>query len=246
MTSRFALIVGSGWGKLTEGDAGMEVETAFGMPSGPIHRLIFGSHNVLSVARHGDGHSIPPHLINYRANVLALKKSGAEAIIALNTVGVISDICEPGQLALPDQLIDYTSGREHTLFDTRRGTVCHVDFTQPFTAGLRASLHAAAGRAGVTCHDGGIYAVTQGPRLETAAEIDRLERDGADYVGMTAMPEAAIAREAGLEYACLALIVNRAAGRGHGAESIHDEVEEHAATVRNATMSTLEAFFDAV
>ena len=246
MTSRFALIVGSGWGKLTEGDTGMEVETAFGMPSAPIHRLIFGSHNVLSVARHGDGHSIPPHLINYRANVLALKKSGAEAIIALNTVGVISDICEPGQLALPDQLIDYTWGREHTLFDTRRGTVCHVDFTQPFTAELRASLQAAAGRAGVACHDGGVYAVTQGPRLETAAEIDRLERDGADLVGMTAMPEAAIAREAGLEYACLALIVNRAAGRARGVVSIHDEVEEHAATVRNATMSTLEAFFDTV
>jgi purine nucleoside phosphorylase len=244
MTSCYALIVGSGWGKLTEGDSGMEVETAFGMPSAPIHRLLFGSHKVLSLARHGDGHSIPPHLINYRANVLALKKSGAEAIIALNTVGVISNICAPGQLALPDQVIDYTWGREHTMFDARRGTVRHVDFTQPFTAGLRESLLAAAARAGVACHDGGVYATTQGPRLETAAEVDRLERDGADFVGMTAMPEAAIAREAGLEYACLALIVNRAAGRSKLA--IHDEVEAHALTTRNATLSTLEAFFTAV
>ena len=244
MTSRYALIIGSGWEKLTAGDSGNEVETAFGMPSAPIHRLLLGSHQVLSVARHGDRHSIPPHLINYRANVLALKKSGAEAIIALNTVGVISEVCEPGQIALPEQVIDYTWGREHTIFDARRGTVCHVDFTQPFTTKLREALLTAAARAGVACHDGGVYAATQGPRLETAAEIGRLERDGADFVGMTAMPEAAIAREAGLEYACVAMVVNRAAGKS--AQSIHDEVEIHTESARSATMSTLEAFFAAV
>lgn len=244
MTSRYALIIGSGWGKLTEGDTGTEVGTAFGMPSGPIHRLLFGKHRVLAVARHGDGHSIAPHLINYRANVLALKKSGAEAIIALNTVGVITDICSPGQIALPDQVIDYTWGREHTVFDARRGVVTHIDFTQPFAQALCAELLAAANRAGVACCNGGVYAATQGPRLETAAEIDRLERDGADFVGMTAMPEAAIAREAGLDYACLAMVVNRAAGRS--STGIHDEVEAHTATARNATMSTLKEFFAAV
>ena len=244
MTSRYALIIGSGWEKLTEGDTGAEVETAFGMPSAPIHRLLFGAHRVLSVARHGDGHSLAPHLINYRANVLALKKSGAEAIIALNTVGVITDVCPPGQIALPDQVIDYTWGREHTIYDARRGVVTHIDFTDPFTQALRTELLAAANEAGVTCYDGGVYAATQGPRLETAAEVDRLERDGADFIGMTAMPEAAIAREVGLDYACLAMVVNRAAGRS--STGIHDEVEEHTATARNATMSTLKAFFAAV
>jgi purine nucleoside phosphorylase len=244
MAKAFGLIIGSGWDGLVEGDSGSEVETAFGLPSTPVRRLLFGDRQVLSVARHGDGHTIPPHLVNYRANLLGLKKMGAEAIIALNTVGVITPVVKPGQLAVPDQIIDYTSGREHTIFDTRRGTVKHVDFTQPFSAELRDGLLEAARKAGVDCYDGGVYAVTQGPRLETAAEVDRLERDGADFIGMTAMPEAAIARETGLDYACLAMVVNRAAGRGD--RSIHDDLEASMAITRNATMSTLVAFFAAV
>jgi 5'-methylthioinosine phosphorylase len=244
MTSTYGLMVGSGWEGLSGDDTGTEVTTAFGAPSARVHRLRFGNQTVLTLARHGAGHTFPPHTINYRANVLALKKLGAEAIIGLNTVGVITTVIEPGGLAVPDQLIDYTWGREHTLFDGRRGLVEHVDFTEPFTAQLRAALIAAARKVDVACHDGGVYAVTQGPRLETAAEITRLERDGADFVGMTAMPEAAIAREAGIDYACIAMIVNRAAGQGD--VPIHDAVERHTENARNATLSTLEAFFAAL
>ncbi|MDH3620734.1 MAG: S-methyl-5'-thioinosine phosphorylase, partial [Gammaproteobacteria bacterium] len=237
----YGLIVGSGWEDLTQGDTGTEVETAYGTPSAPVHRLRFGQHNVLSLARHGEGHTIPPHKINYRANILALRKLGADAIIALNTVGVLTSVRDSGQVAVPDQLLDYTWGREHTIYDGGRGDVGHIDFTEPFSADLRAGLLAAAQRAGVDCHDGGVYATTQGPRLETAAEVDRLERDGADYVGMTAMPEAAIAREVDVAYACLALVVNRAAGRGN--VPIHDDVEASTLAARTATMSILENFF---
>jgi 5'-methylthioinosine phosphorylase len=244
MASSYALIIGSGWEDLAGDDSGTDVQTAWGIPSAPVHRLCIGDCNVLSLARHGEGHTMPPHPINYRANVVALKKLGAEAIIALNTVGVVSDIRDSGQIAVPDQILDYTWGRDHTIYDGRRGVVEHIDFTEPFSAGLRTGLLEAASQAGIDCFDGGVYATTQGPRLETAAEVDRLERDGADYVGMTAMPEAAIAREVGLDYACIAMIVNRAAGRGD--VPIHDDVEASTAAARNATMSTLRAFFGAL
>lgn len=240
----YGLMIGSGWDALAEGDTGTTVETAYGAPSAPVHRLAFGQSNVLSLARHGDGHTLPPHMINYRANVLALKKLGADAIIALNTVGVVSNLRESGEVAVPDQLLDYTWGREHTIYDGRRGEVGHIDFTEPFSAELRSGLLASAAKAGVDCYDGGVYATTQGPRLETAAEVDRLERDGADYVGMTGMPEAAIAREVDVSYACIAMIVNRAAGRGD--VPIHDDVEASTVAARNATVSILEAFFAAV
>ena len=241
MAATYALITGSGWEDLAEGDPGSEVETAYGLPSAPVHRLHFGDHHVLSIARHGEGHALPPHIINYRANVVALKILGATAIIALNTVGVITSVRQPGQIAVPDQILDYTWGRAQTIFDGRRGVVNHVDFTLPFTPEVRQGILNAAATAGVDCYDGGVYATTQGPRLETAAEIDRLERDGADYVGMTAMPEAAIAREVGLDYACIALVVNRAAGRGD--VPIHDDLAASTSGARDATMSTLQAFF---
>lgn len=244
MTATYGLMLGSGWEGLSRGDAGTEAETAYGMPSAPIHRLRFGEHHVLSLARHGEGHSIPPHKINYRANILALKKLGVSAIIALNTVGVVTSVRESGQIAVPDQLLDYTWGREHTIYDGRRGSVGHIDFTEPFSSDLRTDLLAAARRAGVDCYDGGVYAATQGPRLETAAEVDRLERDGADYIGMTAMPEAAIAREVKMSYACLAMVVNRAAGRGD--VPIHEDVEASMRAAQTATMSLLENFFQAV
>lgn len=240
----YGLIIGSGWDKLAEADAGTSVETAYGSPSAPVHRLKFGENSVLSLARHGEGHTVAPHRINYRANILALRKLGADAVIALNTVGVVSDLRDPGEVAVPDQLLDYTWGREHTIYDGHGGEVGHIDFTEPFSAELRAGLLAAAAAIRVDCYDGGVYATTQGPRLETAAEVDRLERDGADYVGMTAMPEAAIAREAGVAYACIAMVVNRAAGRGD--VPIHDDVEASTFAARNATMSILEAFFETV
>lgn len=244
MVGTYGLLIGSGWESLPGDDRGTLVETAYGTPSAHVHQLVISGQHVLSIARHGEGHTIAPHAINYRANILALKKMGAGAIIGLNTVGVITDIVPPGTIAVPDQLIDYTWGRAHTLYDSPRAGVEHIDFTEPFSADLRADLLAAAARAGVQCHDGGIYAVTQGPRLETAAEVTRLERDGADFVGMTAMPEAAIAREAGVDYACLVLAVNPAAG--HGEMPIHDSVEKFTLNARNATMSTLEAFFAAL
>ena len=243
MPTKHALIIGSGFEDTLRGKDATEVDTRYGAPSAPVRRLSLGSSDVLSLARHGDAHSIPPHAINYRANLAALQAAGATSVIALNTVGVITDVRDPGEIAVPDQLLDYTWGREHTIFDGRDGVVEHLDFTEPFAAGLRSALVVAATAAGVDCFDGGVYATTQGPRLETAAEVDRLERDGADYIGMTAMPEAIIARELGMDYACIALIVNRAAGRGD--VPIHDDLEASTAAARRAALDTLRQFFDA-
>lgn len=239
--ANFAVIIGSGFESLAGEGPGHRVATRFGEASAPIHTVAIEGRPVLSLARHGDDHSIPPHAINYRANLAALQELGADSVIALNTVGVVSTIRQSGEIAVPDQILDYTWGRQHTIFDGADGVVEHIDFTAPFSADLRAELLAAAGAAGLDCFDGGVYAATQGPRLETAAEVDRLERDGADYVGMTAMPEAAIALELGLRYACLALIVNRAAGRGD--TPIHDDVESSTLSARTQAMSLLQQFF---
>ena len=156
---------------------------------------------------------MPPHRINYRANIWALRELRPDAVIGINAVGGIAPAARPGRVVLPHQLIDYTSGREHTFFDGTREPLRHVEFDPPFTEPLRAGLSAAARVAGLDALGNATYGVTQGPRLETAAEIDRLAADGCDIVGMTAMPEAALAREAGLEYAICAVVVNRAAGR---------------------------------
>jgi purine nucleoside phosphorylase len=148
---------------------------------------------------------------------------------------------EPGQVAVPDQIIDYTWGRAHTIYNEPGCGFDHIEFTQPFSHALRTALLAAAEAAGVDCLDGGVYAATQGPRLESAAEVDRLERDGADYVGMTAMPEASLAMELGMDYACLSLIVNKAAGRGE--KPIHDDVESSTLSARLQAMQVLKKFF---
>lgn len=240
-SQKIAVIVGSGFDSLAGKDAGRVVETRFGAPSAAIHELTLAGSSLYSIARHGDDHSIPPHKINYRANLAALKEVGAGAVIALNTVGVVSGVRQPGELAVPDQIIDYTWGREHTIFDGDDGIVEHIDFTEPFSAELRQVLLSAADGAGLDCYDGGVYAAMQGPRLETAAEVDRLERDGADYVGMTAMPEAIIALELGLRYACLALVVNRAAGRGD--TPIHEDVESSTLSARTRAMKLLRQLF---
>lgn len=167
---------------------------------------------VLFLPRHGSRHGIPPHRINYRANIHALKSAGADAVFAVNVVGGITSAMAPGKLAVPDQIIDYTSGRAHTFFDVLESVDNHIDFTWPYDAALRKSLLQAADSLGLDCADGGVYGCTQGPRLETAAEIRCLQRDGCDIVGMTGMPEAALARELGLPYASIALVVNWAAG----------------------------------
>lgn len=236
----FALIAGSGFHELgaRSGDA-YELETRFGKPSAPIRNIRVAGRELRALARHGDDLSIAPHRINYRANLAALKELGTTAVIALNTVGVIPAALEPGNLAVPDQIVDYTWGRAHSLYDEDR--VQHIEFTEPFSESLRIGLLTAAAAVGAVCCAGGVYGVTQGPRLETAAEVNRFERDGVDFLGMTAMPEASLARELGIEYACLSLLVNRAAGRG--AASIHADIEASTATARKAAMKVLERFF---
>jgi 5'-methylthioinosine phosphorylase len=179
---------------------------------------------VAFLARHGEGHSLPPHRVNYRANLRRLHDLGARRVLAINTVGGIADQYGPRVLGCPDQLIDYTWGRIGTICDEAGTDVLHVDFTEPYTASLRRALLGAAARAGVPLVDGGCYGATQGPRLETRAEIARMRRDGCDLVGMTGMPEAALAREMGLDYACLAVVANWAAGCGDGAEITMAEV----------------------
>ena len=177
----------------------------------------------------------------FRANLMALKQLHVDSIIALNTVGTVDSAHKLGQLAVPHQLIDYTYGRDHSIYYADSATLEHIDFTEPFDAGLRSTLLQAAADVEAECHDGGVYAVTQGPRLETAAEVNRLERDGAQYVGMTAMPEASLARELGIAYACLSLIVNYAAGRGELA--IHEDIEASTANARAQAMQVLRRFF---
>lgn len=189
-------------------------ETRYGIPSGPVRIGTMGRHRVAFLARHGEGHSVPPHKINYRANLTALQMLGAQRVLALNTVGGISAQCEPRALVCPDQLIDYTWGRISTLSEEPGSNVLHVDFGDPYTPALRADVIAAARHAGVAITDGGCYGATQGPRLETRAEIARLRRDGCDIVGMTGMPEAGLARELELDYACLGIVANWAAGVG--------------------------------
>ena len=242
MGRQYALIVGSGLAGFGEDADRQMVETPYGAPSAAVRTVRFDAHAVLVLPRHGDSHTLPPHAINYRANAYALKALGADSIIALNTVGAVNPGREPGSLAVPDQLIDYTWGRSHTVHDGDGGDFDHIDFTEPFTARIRERLLAAARAVGMDCYDGGVYAVTQGPRLETAAEVDCLERDGADYVGMTCMPEATLARELGLEYACVSMIVNLAAGRGD--IPIHDDVESNMASARVQAIQLLKQYFE--
>ena len=215
---RIGIIAGSGFDRLTELDVEREFlpETPWGMPSAPLQQGRLGDAPVLFLSRHGHGHAYAPHAINYRANVQALADAGADAVLAVYTVGGISRRLAPGTLVVPHDIVDYSWGREHS-FSTQ-GRVIHVDFSEPFDGALRAELVgrsrevAAPGDAPVV--DGGVYACSQGPRLETAAEIDRMERDGCTVVGMTGMPEAGLARELGLPLAGIALVVNPAAGRG--------------------------------
>lgn len=196
------------------------MRTPYGEPSGPMTFGTLREHEVLFIARHGYGHTIPPHLVNYRANLWALREQGARSVVAISSVGGIRADLTPGTLVVPDQIIDYTFGRASTFFDGTDKAVTHIDFTLPYSETLRKRILNSAQRAGEACLGGGVYAAFQGPRLETAAEVDRYERDGADMVGMTGMPEAALARELGLDYATLAVVVNDAAGRRSSRDGI--------------------------
>ena len=195
-------------------------DTSYGAPSGPIRVGTLEGKRVAFLARHGEGHALPPHKINYRANLVALKEMGAQRVLALNTVGGISERFGPRVLACPDQLIDYTWGRISTLCEEPGSEVLHVDFGEPYTTSLRQAIVQAAHQASVAIVDAGCYGATQGPRLETKAEIARMRRDGCDLVGMTGMPEAGLARELGLDYACLAIVANWAAGAGPDADAV--------------------------
>ena len=197
--------------------------TPYGEPSGA---LTFGricGQDVIFLARHGYGHTIPPHEVNYRANLWALKDHGVDRVVSVATVGGIHPELIPGTLVIPNQIIDYTHGRAATYFVENGKPVTHQDFTFPYCSAMRTALLQAAASAGISLHDGGVYGVAQGPRLETAAEINRMERDGADMVGMTGMPEAYLARELALCYATVGAVVNYAAGRGLSADGIQME-----------------------
>jgi len=219
---KLAVIGGTGALDLFQAIRTESITTPFGAPSDRPRRVKVDQHEIWFLARHGDPHRIPPHKVNYRANVHALKILGADSILAISAVGAIASGLEPGSLLVPDQLIDYTWGRAHTFSDGGSAPLRHIDFSRPFDGPARKELVAAAGRAGRQVVDGGCHAVTQGPRLETAAEISRLADSGCDVVGMTAMPETALAREAGLDYANLCVVANSAAGREEGTISEHE------------------------
>jgi len=192
------------------------VRTPFGEPSGPLTFGTFSGHEVVFLARHGYGHTIPPHKVNYRANMWALRETGVKHIIAVAAVGGIAENLQPASLAIPDQIIDYTWSRVNTFFEEGLSNVVHIDFTEPYCSELRNKLIAASRKANLDAVESGTYGATQGPRLETAAEINRLEQDGCTMVGMTGMPEAALARELAICYATCAVIANKAAGRSGG------------------------------
>jgi len=217
-----AVIGGSGLPQLTNLEVRQRkaARTPFGEPSGPLTVGTVAGRKIVFLARHGYGHTIAPHQINYRANLWALKDMGVERIVSIASVGGIRADLVPGVLLVPHQILDYTWGRAATFFEGAEAQVTHIDFTEPYAATERQRILAAAAACGEAIVDGGVYATTQGPRLETAAEITRLERDGADVVGMTGMPEAALARELDLAYAAIGVVANYAAGRGDSAQAI--------------------------
>jgi len=189
--------------------------TPYGEPSGALTFGNINGHQVIFLARHGYGHTIPPHEVNYRANLWALQDQKVSHIVSVASVGGIHPDLTPGALVVPDQIIDYTHGRKHSFYNGGDKSVVHIDFTEPYSQDMRAKIMAAIADAGEQAIDSGVYAAVQGPRLETAAEINRLERDGATMVGMTGMPEASLARELGLNYAAIGVVANHAAGRGN-------------------------------
>jgi 5'-deoxy-5'-methylthioadenosine phosphorylase len=221
MSDVIGIIGGSGFDGALHGDFVGEhiADTPYGDCSAPLQVYRSQTRQLIVLQRHGIPHRIPPHRINYRANVWALHRQGCRKIVAINTVGGISANAVAGAIILPDQIIDYTYGREHTFSDDANCALQHIDFTEPYSSALREELRAAAARVAVPLISAAVYGATQGPRLEAAAEIARMQRDGCDIVGMTGMPEAALARELGLDYAALCLVVNPAAGKG-GAISI--------------------------
>ncbi len=217
------------------------MRTPYGEPSGAFLFGKLNQHEVIFLARHGYGHTIPAHLVNYRANLWALRQQSVKQVISVATVGGIRTDLKPGVIVVPDQIIDYTHGRDATFFVTRDKPYSNADFTLPYSATLRKRILQSAQTAKQNCGDGGVYAATQGPRLDSIAEINRYERDGADMVGMTGMPEAALAKELELDYATIAVVANYAAGRGDSAAGIRmDTVNATASEAMVRVRSILE------
>ncbi|MGK0441911.1 MAG: 5'-methylthioinosine phosphorylase [Pseudohongiellaceae bacterium] len=238
MPKKVAIIGGSGLSTLGEDEPRVVSDTRatpYGTTSADIIYNQYAGAESYFLARHGNPHHIAPHRINYRANLWALKQLGVEQVIAVNAVGGINSGMPPASLVLPDQLIDYTHGRESSFYDGVHESLDHIDFSHPFSSGMLKDLAEQAQSQGITIHQGGVYGVTQGPRLETAAEVKRLARDGCDIVGMTAMPEAALARELAIEYVSICLVVNPAAGcseRLITMEEIHHVLDEGLVVVK--------------
>lgn len=237
--SDIAIIGGTGLANLPELEITRRevIATPYGEPSGPVMHGVLNGCEVIFLARHGYGHTIPPHKVNYRANIWALQSLGAKRIVAVAAVGGIRADMAPGNVAIPNQIIDYTYDRYHTFFETDLENVTHIDFTEPYCTDCRGILIDAARAARLDVIESGTYGAMQGPRLETAAEINRLERDGCDMVGMTGMPETALARELGLSYACCAVIANWAAGRGE--VDIHSDIERNLRAAMNKVIVLL-------
>ena len=207
-----AVIGGTGLTELAEEAELIPIDTPYGAPAAAIRMIDKGPVRLLFLPRHGNPHRFPPHLVNYRANMWALREAGARQVLAISAVGGIGDGYAPGKLVAPDQLIDYSWGREHTYCDSAEVALVHVDFTRPYEGPLRRALLRSADAAGIALMDGGCIGVFQGPRLESAAEVARARRDGCDMAGMTSLPEAGLARELGLDYAGLAVVSNYGAG----------------------------------
>jgi 5'-methylthioinosine phosphorylase len=223
------------------------LETPYGAPSRAIEEGRLGSATLLFLHRHGSPGAIPPHRVNYRANLWALRELGATHVVAINAVGGISEGMRPGRLVIPDQVIDYTWGREHTIDTGDSGSLMHIDFTQPYNTALRSRVLETAVREGIPHAAEGVHGVTQGPRLESAAEIRRLARDGCDVVGMTGMPEASLALELGLAYASVCMVVNAAAGLDDQPltlEMMRDTLRQEAAVVRRLLIGIATGFSD--
>ncbi|MBQ0745826.1 MAG: S-methyl-5'-thioinosine phosphorylase [Marinobacter sp.] len=231
------IIGGTGLATLT----GLEItgtqtmQTPWGAPSSELTQGLLDGQPVVFLARHGNPHRIPPHEVNYRANLMALYDAGVRTVIGVNAVGGIHPDMGPACVVIPEQIIDYTWGRAGTFFEGDLEKVTHIDFTWPYDQNARDILMQAATAHDVAFAGFGVYGATQGPRLETAAEIRRMERDGCDLVGMTGMPEAALAAELGMRYVCLGLVVNRAAGKSDHVitmEEIEAAIEQGMSGVR--------------
>lgn len=211
-------------------------QSPFGQPSGVLQTGELFGKEVLFLPRHGASHTIPPHKVNYRANLWVLKQAGVDTIIAVNAVGGIDSNLKAGQLVIPDQIIDYTTSRTNTFFEEGLKEVVHVDFTYPYCTELRKKIIAGCAELSIDSVNKSTYAATEGPRLETAQEVIRLERDGCDIVGMTGMPETALARELDICYSCIAVVANLAAGKSDETitmEMINKNLNVGIETVRN-------------